>query len=106
MKSSVTNTLKGQVDETTSLKTGVITVTVHAKYPELAVQIAQGLLDQVNAFNLSRRQESASAEREFIERRLAEAQGSCPRLKTICRASSPRTAISAVAQVCSWNSTV
>ncbi|HEY4954941.1 MAG TPA: hypothetical protein VII02_08650, partial [Gemmatimonadaceae bacterium] len=40
----------------------------------LAVQIAQGLLDQVNAFNLNRRQESASAEREFIEKRLAEAQ--------------------------------
>lgn len=74
VKSSVTNALKGQVDENTSLKTGVITVTVHAKYPELAVQIAQGLLDQVNAFNLNRRQEQASAEREFIERRLAEAQ--------------------------------
>ena len=74
VKSSVVNALKGQVDENTSLKTGVITVTVHAKYPELAVQIAQGLLDQVNAFNLNRRQESASAEREFIERRLAEAQ--------------------------------
>lgn len=74
VKSSVTNALKGQVDENTSLKTGVITVIVHAKYPELAVQIAQGLLDQVNAFNLSRRQEQASAEREFIERRLAEAQ--------------------------------
>jgi uncharacterized protein involved in exopolysaccharide biosynthesis len=74
VKSSVTNALKGQVDENTSLKTGVITVTVHAKYPELSVQIAQGLLDQVNAFNLNRRQESASAEREFIERRLAEAQ--------------------------------
>lgn len=74
VKSSVVNALKGQVDENTSLKTGVITVSVHAKYPELAVQIAQGLLDQVNAFNLNRRQESASAEREFIERRLAEAQ--------------------------------
>jgi uncharacterized protein involved in exopolysaccharide biosynthesis len=74
VKNAVTNALKGQVDEATSLKTGVITVTVHAKYPELAVQIAQGLLDQVNAFNLNRRQESASAEREFIERRLAEAQ--------------------------------
>lgn len=76
VKNSLTNALKGQIDENTSLKTGVITVTVHAKYPELAVQIAQGLLDQVNAFNLNRRQESASAEREFIERRVAEAQAS------------------------------
>jgi uncharacterized protein involved in exopolysaccharide biosynthesis len=73
-KSSVVNRLRGQVDEKTSLKTGVITVNVHAKYPELAVQIAQGLLDQVNAFNLNRRQEQASAERGFIEGRLAEAQ--------------------------------
>jgi uncharacterized protein involved in exopolysaccharide biosynthesis len=74
VKSSVVNRLRGQVDEKTSLKTGVITVNVHAKYPELAVQIAQGLLDQVNAFNLNRRQEQASAERGFIEGRLAEAQ--------------------------------
>jgi uncharacterized protein involved in exopolysaccharide biosynthesis len=74
VKAALTNALKEQVDENTSLKTGVITVTVHAKYPELAVQIARGLLDQVNAFNLNRRQESASAEREFIERRLSEAQ--------------------------------
>jgi uncharacterized protein involved in exopolysaccharide biosynthesis len=32
------------------------------------------LLDQVNVFNLNRRQEQASAEREFIEKRLADAQ--------------------------------
>ncbi len=67
---------KGQVDENSSVRTGVITVTVHAKYPELAVQIAQGLLDQINVFNLNRRQEGARAERVFIEGRLAEAQAS------------------------------
>jgi uncharacterized protein involved in exopolysaccharide biosynthesis len=74
VKSSVIGALKGQVDENTSIKTGVITVAVHAKYPELAVQIARNLLDQVNAFNLNRRQEQASAERTFIEKRLADAQ--------------------------------
>jgi uncharacterized protein involved in exopolysaccharide biosynthesis len=74
VKSNVVNRLKGQIDEANSIRTGVITVTVHAKYPELAVQIAQALLDQVNAFNLNRRQEQASAERVFIEGRLADAQ--------------------------------
>ncbi|MFN2601782.1 MAG: Wzz/FepE/Etk N-terminal domain-containing protein [Gemmatimonadaceae bacterium] len=74
VKSSVVNRLKGQVDQTSSVRTGVITVTVHAKYPELAVQIARAVLDQVNIFNLNRRQEQAAAERQFIEGRLADAQ--------------------------------
>jgi uncharacterized protein involved in exopolysaccharide biosynthesis len=74
VKSSVVNRLKGQVDQASSVRTGVITVTVHAKYPELAVQIARALLDQVNVFNLNRRQEQAAGERQFIEGRLADAQ--------------------------------
>lgn len=75
VKSSVVNRLKGQIDQASSVRTGVITVTVHAKYPELAVQIARAMLDQVNVFNLNRRQEQASGERQFIEGRLADAQG-------------------------------
>lgn len=75
VRSSVVSRLKGMVDQSSSVRTGVITVTVHAKWPELAVQVARALLDQVNIFNLNRRQEQASAERQFIEARLADAQG-------------------------------
>jgi uncharacterized protein involved in exopolysaccharide biosynthesis len=74
VKSSVVNRLKGMVDQASSVRTGVITVTVHAQYPELAVQIARAVLDQVNVFNLNRRQEQAASERQFIEGRLADAQ--------------------------------
>jgi uncharacterized protein involved in exopolysaccharide biosynthesis len=38
------------------------------------VQIARAVLDQVNVFNLNRRQEQAAGERQFIEGRLADAQ--------------------------------
>ncbi len=75
VRANVTNALKGQISEAVSLKTGVITLRVHARQPGLAVQIARAVLDQVNVFNLSRRQEQASAERAFIEKRLGEAQG-------------------------------
>ena len=75
VRSSVVSRLKGQIDQASSVRTGVITVTVHAKYPELAVQIARDVLDQVNVFNLNRRQEQAAGERQFIEGRLADAQG-------------------------------
>ena len=74
VKSSVVNRMKGQIDQTSSVRTGVITVTVHAKYPELAVQIARAVLDQVNIFNLTNRQAQAAGERQFIEGRLADAQ--------------------------------
>ena len=74
VKSSVVNRLKGQIDQSSSVRTGVITVTVHSKYPELAVQIARAVLDQVNIFNLNNRQQQAAAERQFIEGRLADAQ--------------------------------
>jgi len=74
VKSAVVGRLKGQIDQSASARTGVITVTVHAKYPELAVQIARAVLDQVNVFNLNRRQEQAAAERQFIEGRLDDAQ--------------------------------
>lgn len=78
-KASVIGALRGQIDATTSIKTGVISVTVRSLYPDLSVQIARNLLDQVNVFNLNRRQEQAGAERGFIEKRLSEAQGELSR---------------------------
>jgi uncharacterized protein involved in exopolysaccharide biosynthesis len=74
VRTRVSDRLKGQVNPSVSARTGVITVSVWAKYPELAVQIARNLLDQVNVFNLNNRQQQAGAERAFIEKRLADAQ--------------------------------
>jgi uncharacterized protein involved in exopolysaccharide biosynthesis len=74
VRTNVVNRLKNQVNENVSARTGVITVSVWSGFPELSVQITRNHLDQVNAFNLNRRQEQASAERAFIEKRLAEAQ--------------------------------
>jgi len=74
-KVKMVDALKGQVEETSNPRTGVITVKVHALTPEMSVQIAQNLLDEVNRFNLNRRQAQAAAERNFVENRLAEAQG-------------------------------
>jgi uncharacterized protein involved in exopolysaccharide biosynthesis len=74
VRTGVVNRLKNQIERNSSVRTGVITLTVHARYPELAVEIAQRLLDQVNVFNLNTRQQSAGAERAFIEKRLADAQ--------------------------------
>jgi uncharacterized protein involved in exopolysaccharide biosynthesis len=67
--------LKAQVEEAVNARTGVITVKVHAATPDLAVQIARNLLDEVNKFNLNWRQQQAGAERTFVEKRLGEAQG-------------------------------
>lgn len=74
VRSRVVNRLKGQINPNVSARTGVITISVWAKYPELAVQIARNVLDEVNVFNLNNRQQTASAERAFIEKRLADAQ--------------------------------
>jgi uncharacterized protein involved in exopolysaccharide biosynthesis len=53
-------------------QTGMITVAVTAAHPLLAKQICEEVLRQVNEFNLHTRQGRASAERKFVENRLAE----------------------------------
>jgi uncharacterized protein involved in exopolysaccharide biosynthesis len=73
-KAIMIGALKGQIEEGSAPRTGVITLTVHARRPELAVQIAKNVLDEVNSFNLNRRQAQAGAERSFVEKRLGEAQ--------------------------------
>lgn len=79
VKTSVAKTLHGQLKASPSFRTGVITLTVKSKYPELSVQIARNLLDQVNLFNLNRRQEQAGAERTFIEKQMGDALGELSR---------------------------
>jgi uncharacterized protein involved in exopolysaccharide biosynthesis len=74
-KVKMVDALKAQVEENANPRTGVITVKVHAATADLAVQIARNVLDEVNKFNLNWRQAQAGAERTFVEKRLAEAQG-------------------------------
>ncbi|MEO8192527.1 MAG: hypothetical protein ABI681_01670 [Gemmatimonadales bacterium] len=64
--------LQGAIKANMAAKTGVITVTVSSGNPELSLQIAQNLLDQVNVYNLTNRQKQAAAERAFVERQVGE----------------------------------
>ena len=52
---------------------GLVEFDVEFREGDLAVQVAERLLDLVNTYNLERRQSSGRAEREFVEQRLAEA---------------------------------
>jgi uncharacterized protein involved in exopolysaccharide biosynthesis len=56
------------------LKTGVVTLSVEAKAPELARQLAERALALVNSFNLRTRQTQAAAERLFVEGRMRAAE--------------------------------
>ncbi|MDO8502344.1 MAG: hypothetical protein Q7S20_10920 [Gemmatimonadaceae bacterium] len=71
-KAKVISALKGAIRSTLAAKTGVISVSVATANPELSLQIAQNLLDQVNIYNLSQRQNLASLDRAFVERQLGE----------------------------------
>jgi uncharacterized protein involved in exopolysaccharide biosynthesis len=73
-KARMVDAVKRQVEKNANPRTGVITIKVHSGTPEMAVQIARNILDEVNRFNLNRRQAQAGAERSFVEKRLAEAQ--------------------------------
>jgi uncharacterized protein involved in exopolysaccharide biosynthesis len=51
-------------------ETGVVTFSVPARTPALAEAVAQEIIEQINQFNLRRRQSVAEAEREFVADRL------------------------------------
>jgi len=63
--------LRANIGPSVALKTGVISYFVAAPQPLLAYQIADRLLRELNDFNTNTRQGKASAEREFVEGRLA-----------------------------------
>ncbi|MGH9418877.1 MAG: hypothetical protein ACRD3J_02795, partial [Thermoanaerobaculia bacterium] len=65
--------LAKDITVTVSSRTAVITVTVSALTANLAAQIADSLLVQINTFNLVSRQRRAGAERAFVEKREADA---------------------------------
>lgn len=54
------------------LKTGVVSLGVSMRDPQLAQDVANRFLGLLNEYNLRRRQSQASSERAFTERRLAE----------------------------------
>lgn len=56
-------------------KTGVIRVSVSTKWPRVSMQIAQRLVELVNAFNLRARQAKARDEAQFAEERVADLNG-------------------------------
>jgi len=66
--------LKKAVSVTPSVRTGIVTMRVVTRNPELSQQISQRMLSWLNEFNLQKRQSQASAERKFTEARLEEAR--------------------------------
>ncbi|MEP7343733.1 MAG: hypothetical protein ABI877_00640 [Gemmatimonadaceae bacterium] len=66
--------LRTSISVTPVQKTGVVRVDVHSSSPELAQQIGKEAMTEVNRFNLLSRSSQASAERQFTEQRLREAE--------------------------------
>lgn len=56
-------------------KTGAVVVSVSTSYPELSQQLAARIVAEVDSFNLRNRQSQATPERQFVEQRVAIAQG-------------------------------
>lgn len=66
--------LREDISVGTGLRTNVVTLVTQARWPGLAVQLNQHLLELINRFNLERRQSRAAAERRFVEGRLDSAR--------------------------------
>jgi uncharacterized protein involved in exopolysaccharide biosynthesis len=62
--------LRSKLSVRTDGGAGVVSVRVQARWPELAEQINQRLLDLVSRFNLETRQSEAAIERRFVEQRV------------------------------------
>lgn len=64
--------LSKRISTSLAPKTGLISLQVQAPHPDLAVQIATTLIQNVDAVNLRLRQRQAQADRQFAESRVAE----------------------------------
>lgn len=71
-----------RVSVTATPRTGIISVRVRAERPELARQIVQNILTELDAYNLALRRKRAVAERDFVERRLADASAALVRAES------------------------
>jgi uncharacterized protein involved in exopolysaccharide biosynthesis len=69
----IVRTLRSNIQTSQSDRTGVITLTVKAPYPTLAVAIGEQLLEELNRFNVERRKTQATAEKTFVENRMSQA---------------------------------
>ena len=66
--------LRRRVDVDFDVRTSVVTVRVETVDPELSASTASALLAALNDFNVTTYQTTASAKREFLERRLEQAR--------------------------------
>lgn len=55
-------------------RTEVVRVIVETRYPQLSADVANYYIELLNRFNLDTRQSNAQAQRQFVERRVAEAE--------------------------------
>jgi uncharacterized protein involved in exopolysaccharide biosynthesis len=67
--------LRGMISTELDRPSGVVTIEVETRDPELSALISRRLLELLNRFNLETRQSQAAAERKFTEVRLSEAKG-------------------------------
>jgi uncharacterized protein involved in exopolysaccharide biosynthesis len=63
--------LSGAIATSRSRETGIVTVHLSARAPDIAQGILRNVILQLNDFNLQARQSRAATERRFIEQRLA-----------------------------------
>jgi uncharacterized protein involved in exopolysaccharide biosynthesis len=66
--------LRAMINVSSDANSGLLKLSVAAPLPSLAVSINRRLLNELNDFNLHRRQSQARAEREFLEGRLGDAR--------------------------------
>lgn len=62
--------LRGRVAVSKNLKTGVITLRVATRWPDLSRQVAQTFLDRVNSFNLASKRQRGVADQAFAQERM------------------------------------
>jgi len=65
--------LRARTNASVVRSAGIVRVVVRTEWPSVSLGISQSLLSAVNAYNLRTRQSQATAERKFVEGRLAEA---------------------------------
>jgi len=73
-RESTLRVLADNVVAVPSVKTGTVRLSVTADFPDLAYQINRNLLQQLDSFNLVRRQSQAAAERRFAGNRVDNAR--------------------------------
>lgn len=66
-----TDLLRQSTSAGAHVKANLVTLRTVLRWPDLAVGVNRRLLDLINEFNVKKRRTSASAEREFVEARLA-----------------------------------